>query len=202
MVFSILALLAVCISICIKERKKSLYVQSLNCFFEAIYDFLISAFTGAILSIINLIRTFIFINKNKFSKSAYLIILFIFEGIIIINCYFSWTGWISLLPTIGSMIRSYCLWQSNMKLVRISGITTGILYGSYYIYYHGWFMVLGDFILLLTGIYTLYKNDIRKSNDEVIRNQAWKQSKWNRRDINFSGRAIFASRFIRNGWIL
>ena len=77
MVFSILALLAVCISICIKDRKKSLYVQSLNCFFEAIYDFLISAFTGAILSIINLIRTFIFINKNKFSKSVYLIILFI-----------------------------------------------------------------------------------------------------------------------------
>lgn len=63
MVFSILALLAVCISICIKDRKKSLYVQSLNCFFETIYDFLISAFTGAILSIINLIRTFIFINK-------------------------------------------------------------------------------------------------------------------------------------------
>ena len=157
MVFSILALLAVCISICIKDRKKSLYVQSLNCFFEAIYDFLISAFTG--------------INKNKFSKSVYLIILFIFEGIIMINCYFSWTGWVSLLPTIGSMIRSYCLWQSNMKLVRISGITTGILYGSYYIYYHSWFMVLGDFILLLTGIYTLYKNDIRrKSNNEVICN--------------------------------
>ncbi len=88
-----------------------------------------------------------------------------------INCYFSWTGWVSLLPTIGSMIRSYCLWQSNMKLVRISGITTGILYGSYYIYYHSWFMVLGDLILLLTGIYTLYKNDIRrKSNNEVICN--------------------------------
>ena len=127
MVFSILALLAVCISICIKDRKKSLYVQSLNCFFEAIYDFLISAFTGAILSIINLIRTFIFINKNKFSKSVYLIILFIFEGIIMINCYFSWAGWVSLLPTIGSMIRSYCLWQSNMKLVRISGITIRLL---------------------------------------------------------------------------
>ena len=88
-----------------------------------------------------------------------------------INCYFSWTGLVSLLPTIGSMIRSYCIWQSNMKLVRISGITTGILYGSYYIYYNSWFMVLGDFILLLTGIYTLYKNDIRrKSNDEVICN--------------------------------
>ena len=48
MVFSILALVAVCISICIKDRKKSLYVQSLNCFFEAIYDFLISAFTSSV----------------------------------------------------------------------------------------------------------------------------------------------------------
>lgn len=164
MIFSILAFIALFISICIKDRKKSLCVQSLNCFFEAVYDFIISAFTGAILSIINLIRTFIFINKDKFSKLIYLIILLFFEGIIVINCYFSWTGWISLLPTIGSMIRSYCLWQSDMKLVRISGITTGIFYGSYYIYYKSWFMVLGDFTLLLIGIYEVCKNDIRKKN--------------------------------------
>lgn len=168
MIFSILAFVALFVSICIKDRKKSLYVQSLNCFFEAVYDFIISAFTGAILSIINLIRTFMFINKEKFSKFIYLIILLFFEGIIIINCYFSWAGWISLLPTIGSMIRTYCLWQSDMKLVRISGITTGIFYGSYYIYYKSWFMVLGDLILLLIGIYEVYKNDIRKENKNII----------------------------------
>ena len=171
MIFSILAFITLIISICIKDRKRSLCVQSLNCLFEAIYNFIISAFTGAFLSIINLIRSFLFINKKKFSKRVYLIMLIVFESIIIINCLYTWQGFISLLPTIGSMIRSYCLWQSNMKLVRISGITTGILYGSYYIYYHSWFMVLGDFILLLTGIYTLYKNDIRrKSNNEVICN--------------------------------
>ena len=39
MIFSILAFLALVISICIKERKKSLCVQSLNCLFEAVYDF-------------------------------------------------------------------------------------------------------------------------------------------------------------------
>lgn len=147
-------------SICIKDRKKSLYVQSLNCFFEVVYD--ISAFTGAILSIINLIRTFIFINKEKFSKLVYLIVLLFFESIIIINCYLSWAGWISLLPTIGSMIRTYCLWQSDMKLVRISGITTGIFHGSYYIHYKSCFMVLGDLILLLIGVYEVYQNDIKK----------------------------------------
>lgn len=65
MIFSVLAFAALIISICIKNRKKSLFVQSLNCLFEAIYDFIISAYTGAILSIINFIRTFIFINKKN-----------------------------------------------------------------------------------------------------------------------------------------
>ncbi len=162
MIFSVLAFITLIISICIKDRKRSLCVQSLNCLFEAIYNFIISAFTGAFLSIINLIRSFLFINKKKFSKRVYLIMLIIFESIIIINCLYTWQGIISLLPTIGSIIRTYCLWQSNMKLVRISGITTGLLYGSYYIYYSSWFMVLGDVVLLVTGIYVLLKNDIKR----------------------------------------
>lgn len=161
MIFSILAFLALVISICIKERKKSLCVQSLNCLFEAVYDFIISAYTGAVLSIINFIRTFIFINKNKINKRIYFFILIFFEGIIIINCVLTWNGLISLLPTIGSIIRTYCLWQSNMRLVRISGITTGIFYGTYYIFYQSWFMVLGDLILLVVGIYAVYKNDLK-----------------------------------------
>lgn len=164
MIFSILALAALLTSICIKDRKKSLTVQSLNCFFEAIYDFIVQAYTGAILSIINFIRTMLFINKEKFSKTMYLFIFFIFEIVIMINCIFTWQGYISLLPTIGSMIRVYCLWQTNMKLVRISGLTTGILYGLYYLYYNAWFLVLGDVLLFIVSVCSIYKYDIRKEN--------------------------------------
>lgn len=62
------------------------------------------------------------------------------------------------------MIRTFCLWQDDMKYVRISGITTGILYGMYYIYYDSFFMMLGDLALLLVGIYAVYKNDIKGDN--------------------------------------
>ena len=74
MIFSVLAFISVIVSICIKDRKKSLCIQSLNCIFEAIYDFIISAFTGAVLSIINFIRTCLFINKDNFSKKIYIVI--------------------------------------------------------------------------------------------------------------------------------
>lgn len=165
MIFSILAFIALVLSICIKDRKESLFIQSLNCLFEAIYSFIINAFTGAILSIVNFIRTFIFIQSERINKRIYLLILVLFEGIIITNCIFTWSGLISMLPTIGSIIRTYCLWQSNMKLVRISGITTGILYGLYYSYYQSWFIVMGDIILLLTSVISIYKNDIRRRRE-------------------------------------
>ncbi len=71
-----------------------------------------------------------------------------------------------MLPTIGSIIRTYCLWQNNMKLVRISGITTGILYGLYYSYYQSWFIVMGDIILLFTSIISIYNNDIKNREEE------------------------------------
>lgn len=161
MVFSILAFIALILSICIKDRKKSLGVQSVNCLFEAIYAFIINAITGAILSIINFMRTFIFLKSEKIGKKVYVLILILFESIIVVNCIYTWNGAISLLPTIGSVIRTYCLWQTNMKLVRISGITTGIFYGLYYLYYQSWFIVMGDILLIIVSIINIYKYDRR-----------------------------------------
>lgn len=162
MIFSVLAFVALILSICVKDRNKSLFVQSLNCLFEAIYDFIINAFTGAVLSIINVIRTSIFRQSDKINRKLYVLLLYMFESIIVINCIYTWNGFISLLPTIGSMIRTYCLWQTDMKLVRISGMTTGITYGLYYSYYESWWLVFGDIILIVISIINICKRDIKR----------------------------------------
>ena len=135
MIFSILAFIALIISICIKDRTKSLRVQSLNCLLEAIYALYIKAFTGGFLGIINFIRSSIFIHSEKINKKVYLGILIIFETFVVANCVYTWNGVISIFPTIASIIRTYCLWQTNMKYVRMSGIITGIFFGIYYILY-------------------------------------------------------------------
>ena len=162
MFFSILSFVALVISVCVKKRNMSLIIQALSCLFESIYDFLIYAYTGAVLALLNFIRSFLFVNKNRFSERIYMLFLIVFESIVVCNCIITWNGYISIFPTIGSIIRTYCLWQSRMKLVRFSGVTTGVFYGIYYVYYHSWFMVLGDILLVVTGIYSLYKNDYKK----------------------------------------
>lgn len=161
MIFSVLAFVALIVSVCIKERGKSLFVQSLDCIFEALYNFYIYAYTGAVLSLINFVRSFLFINKKDFSKKSYLGLLVLFESVIFINCIMTWAGPISLLPTIGSVIRTYCLWQTNMKLVRFSGITTGVFYGAYYLYYQSPILVIGESLLMFAGIYSMWKNDYK-----------------------------------------
>lgn len=161
MIFSILAFITLVLSICIKNRKSSLDVQALSCLCEAIYDFSIQAFTGAFLNIINFIRSSIFKRSEKINKNLYFLLFIFFEGIIISNCIYTWNGLISILPTLGSIIRTYCLWQSDMKLVRISGMTTGICYGLYYLYYKNIFIISGYVILLIVSIIKFYENDIK-----------------------------------------
>lgn len=161
MIFSVLAFTALVISVCIKERKKSLFVQSLDCIFEALYNFYIYAYTGAVLSLVNFIRSFLFINKDDFSKKFYLGLLILFESVILINCIMTWDGVVSLLPTIGSFIRTYCLWQTDMRFVRLSGITTGVFYGAYYLYYQSPLLVIGETILMFAGMYAVWRNDVK-----------------------------------------
>lgn len=72
MVFSILAFLTLFISMGIRDRNKSLKVQTLNCLFKGLYDLTISAYTGAVLDLVNFIRSLLFVNKDKFSKTIYL----------------------------------------------------------------------------------------------------------------------------------
>ena len=165
MIFSILAFIALIISICIKDRTKSLRVQSINCLLEAIYALYIKAFTGGFLGIINFIRSYIFIHSEKINKKVYLGLLIMFEIFVITNCIYTWNGFISIFPTIASIIRTYCLWQTNMKYVRMSGIITGIFFGIYYLFYQSWFIVIGYIILLIMSIVSTYKNDIKKKRN-------------------------------------
>lgn len=162
-ILSILGFLTLFLSICIKDRKKSLKTQSINCLFEALYALTINAYTGAILGFISYIRSSLFIKKDMFTRKMYLILLLIFESVVIINCVFTWSGAISLLPTLGSIIRTFCLWQTKMKYVRFSGIISGMLFGIYYIYYQSWFTVAGYLSLFVISLYNFCKIDLKIS---------------------------------------
>ena len=127
MIFSIFASIALILSICIKERKKSLFVQSLNCLFESIYYYCIEAFTGAVLGLVNFIRTFIFMQSEKINRKIYFLMLIIFEGIIITNCIYIIFNY-RLKNNFFSFIQSH---NSHPPFPFISTQTKGVLKYTY-----------------------------------------------------------------------
>lgn len=158
--FGIATFVALVLSLCVKSRRSSLYIQAISCLLEAIYDFLISAVTGGVLNIFNFIRSFFFAERKRFGRKFYVGLLMLFELIVVVNCILTWRGFVSLLPTIGSLIRTYCLWQSSMTLIRFSGVTTGLTYSAYYAIYGGWPLMIGYLLVLVVGFVEFFGKDV------------------------------------------
>lgn len=155
---SVVVLLLIIVSICVKRRKLSIVIQGASCGLQLLYDLLIGAFTAAIAEAIDVVRSTLFVYREKFGRIVYFAMLVIFEAIIVISCVLTWDGWISLLPTIGGMVRTYAAWQPRMGPIRLAGVLTGILYVPYFIYYDSLIMALGYAILLLVGLYEVFKH--------------------------------------------
>lgn len=164
-IFGIGALILIIISICVKRRKLSVFIQGSSCALQLIYELLIGATTAAIGEGVDVVRSALFIYKEKFSKWLYLAMLIAFEVFIVVSCIFTWDGPISLLPTIGAMLRTFAAWQSRMTLIRFAGIATGALYLPYFVYYDSPAMAIGYGILLLVGIYEVVKHKDLEGGD-------------------------------------
>lgn len=160
--FSLLVQFFLIVSIMSKRRKDSLAYQTLSGVFEVMYCLLIDAFTAGFIGVLSIIRSVLFANSKKIDKKTYRKLLAIFCLVVIVNCFITWSGPISLLPTFGTLFRTYALWQPKMSINRFSGITTAVTYGAYYAFYGGWIMVAGYVLLLGFSVYAMSKYDFGK----------------------------------------
>ena len=172
LVLSVVVFATLIISISVRSRRQSLKIQSAGCLLEALYSFTIGALTGAFINVINFIRSGLFVRRDEFGRFSYLLILVFFDLVILGNCLLTWVGPVSLLPTIGSLVRTYCLWQSDMRLIRVSGITIGLSYGAYYAICGGWLMVMGYALLLVAGVYEIVSKDVLCRRKNVAKRAA------------------------------
>lgn len=158
MAVSLGALALIIASICVKHRKLSVIIQGSSCGLQLIFDLLIGAFTAAIGELVDVVRSVLFVYKEKFSDAVYLAILVVFELVVVISCVLSWgsEGAWALLPTIGTMFRTFAAWQTRMGLIRLAGVATGLLYIPYFLRHNSPIMAIGYGVLLLVGIYEVW----------------------------------------------
>lgn len=126
-----IVLILTIVSVQFKTKEKILLCQIIANILIAIQYFLLNALTGAVVSIINVVRCIIFYFYKKKNMKPSIIFLIIFIIIAIISGIFTWQSIYSIIPIIAAIIFTYGLWQDN---VTITKICTGITAANWSIY--------------------------------------------------------------------
>lgn len=141
-----------------KIRKNILRFQSVSGIFFIIHFFLLSALAGAAMSVIVVIRNFVFEKKetNSWARSPIWFILFVVAGGV--SVLLLKQGLISILPAIGVFFGTLAMWQNKPKYIRIYMLLSGLSWVPYLIVvrsYPGLIAQLIGGISLLIGMYRL-----------------------------------------------
>lgn len=161
-IFGLLGALSMLLSSWQKTRKRVLALITLDSILYFVQYLLLGALSGALSNIIGIIRTTIFMNKEKYKILQKDTILYLIITLYIIIGIFSYDGIISTFPVIVSILYSVVLWQDNVKTIRIGSSIMILSWLIYNISVGAYVGAIIETILFISSLLAVVKIDILK----------------------------------------
>ncbi len=160
--FGIVALIIMVLSYQQKTRSGLLQFQIIsNLFFMGSY-YLLGAYTGFIMSLINIARSFVFSKRHtQWGKSR--IWLYAFLIISMIAGMITWGGFDSIFSIAGTLLITVALYSESPKRMRLLLLPCPFLYFVYNIINHSLGGIGSDIFCLISAAVAIWRFDIRKS---------------------------------------
>lgn len=99
------------------KRRNILLCTVLSCSLFCVHYILLGAYTGAVMNLIGVLRSTVFVNNDKkWAKSTFW--LFLFVALNIVAGIVTWNHWFSVLPLIGMVLSTVSNWMKSEKLIR------------------------------------------------------------------------------------
>src|SRR3989344_941207 len=133
-----IALIFVVLTWSAKTRRKMLLLQSVNLSIFLIHYFLLSAFVGAAMCVVMLLRNFVFIQKDEKKWANHPIWFFVFILISVAVLAIFWKGWISILPVAGVILGIYAISRDKPSDIRFYILIACIIWIPYTIVVHSY----------------------------------------------------------------
>lgn len=141
-------------------RAKMLSLHAVANFLYAVHFFLLAGYTGALIAIAIFIRNVAFYVLGKRQNNFFLPIAFC--GVFVAICCFSWGGWASLLPTLGSIFGTLAFWQKNPRLIRLLSLMAPPLWFSYALITNAYPVIITEIIMFSSDLIGICRFDLRK----------------------------------------
>ena len=164
-VLGILALVAMVLSYQQKSRVWLLRFQLLSNLLYAVSYFMLGAFTGGAMSLVNVARSYVFSKKDtKWGSSP--IWLYVFLGITLVSGIVTWEGPLSLLVIAATMLLIITLNSTNLRFMRKMFLVLPFLYITYNVVNKSMGGIGNDIFCIVSALIAIWRFDIRKKADE------------------------------------
>lgn len=119
-------------------RTKILRFQSINSALFAIHYILLGALSGALMSVVILLRNFVFSQQKEYAWARHKAWIYFFMILSVITVGFFWQGWPSLLPVCGVIIGTYAVSRKKPKDIRYYVFITLLFWAPYTLLVHSY----------------------------------------------------------------
>lgn len=159
-------------SLIVKSKATLLLLQTISSVFFITQYFLLSAYIGAIVAILEAIRTitFYFIEKKYNTTKTRTITAGIFVVLGAISAIFTWQNWYSILPLLGLLAVSICLGFKNVLAIKISCIFSAICATLYLFFLNSIFGAICQIFIIIMGLIGLIYWSV-KNKKQPIQNE-------------------------------
>ena len=159
----ILALVIMVLSYQQKTRKGLLAFQMASNACYAVSYFMLGGISFAVMSLINIARSFVFTREDagdEWAKNR--IWLYVFLAVPIISGIMTWENILSLPVIVATVILTVALYSKNGKTMRRLFLIPPVLYIFYNVSHGHWGGIGSDVFCLISAIIAIYRFDIKK----------------------------------------
>jgi len=148
-----------------RTRKRILVSKMIADALWVVHYLLLGASSGAVINAINVAREGVFYHKEKKWASILLWpVLFVCANAV--STLFSWQGWISLLPLLGSSINVVALWCASPRWMRLLSIPALTLWEIYSILVGSVPSMIVNVLSIISAVWGLAR-EARKKRSEL-----------------------------------
>lgn len=137
-----------------KTKKQILIFNTIACASSALSFMFLSAYSGCVMSLLAVLRNYLFYMQDEKKDVNNLIIVLVILTFLSIITY---DGILSLMPSIGTLLYTISVWQSNRKVYRMFGIPIEISWLIYHIYVLSIFGIILETILFIAVVIGIIK---------------------------------------------
>lgn len=152
-----------------KTKAKTLVLMLITNFFNILVYYLLGEVAGFFLTILIMIRNFVFYCYDFFKIKPSFVNFLVFEvGFIIIGGV-CWKSGIDLIILVNILMFTYVIWQNNMYILRIGLLLDPIMLIFYNLFIGSYVLIIGQAISLIVTIIAIIYYDVMKRTTSIIK---------------------------------